>query len=64
MALRGSPVRHGVGGLCDRSHRARAQRALSNRQLDGCGGTPGSAARFVEAEDEFWVTGTPCALDL
>jgi hypothetical protein len=27
-------------------------------------GAPGSAAWFVEAEDEVRVTGTPCALDL
>jgi hypothetical protein len=36
----------------NRSHTARAQRGLSNRQLDGCGGTRGSAAWFVEAENE------------
>src|ERR671919_96540 len=62
MVLRKALERRGVGGLSERSDTARAGRGLCDRPV-GCD-VGGSAARFVEAEDELWVTGTPGAMEL
>src|SRR5918992_3814215 len=58
----GISERRGVGGLSDRSDTARAGRGLSDRP-GGCD-VGGSAARFVQAEDELPATGTPGAMEL
>jgi WhiB family redox-sensing transcriptional regulator len=60
-AKRRAPV--DVGGLSCTNDTAGAQRGLSDRRIGGCD-VGRSAARFVEAEDQFWVTRTPGALEL
>jgi hypothetical protein len=62
MVLWGSSERRGVVSLSDRSDTARAGHWLSNWPVGGCD-VGGSAARFVEAKHQLWITGTPGALE-